>query len=344
MSGRGAGIEVVELDTGPMQVVVLPTRGMGIWQVVCDGVPFKWDSPVAGPVHPSLVPQDEPSGIGWLQGFDELLVRCGITSNGAPDFDEAGRLKYGLHGRIGNTPADRITCKQEADALVLAGDVHEKRLFFSNLRLTSRLRLLPGGRTLEIEDEITNLSASEATSQLLYHINVGAPVLAAGARLRVPFEQLAPKDAHAATDIPTWDRYREPAVGFAEQVHFFKPACDADGNASLMLTSPDDQQGMGLSFNVATLPYFIVWKNTAAMEDGYVTGLEPATNFPNTHSFEAQHDRVTKLLPGQSVTHRLSMCPLIGATSVSTFAEKVDAIVKDAGGAIQEQPNRDWSV
>ena len=45
-------------------------------------------SPVRGPVHPSFVPLFDPSGLGWLEGFDELLCRCGLESNGAPDFDE----------------------------------------------------------------------------------------------------------------------------------------------------------------------------------------------------------------------------------------------------------------
>ena len=36
----------------------------------------------------------EPSGLGWLDGFDELLVRCGLESNGAPEFDADGRVVY----------------------------------------------------------------------------------------------------------------------------------------------------------------------------------------------------------------------------------------------------------
>ena len=44
------------------------------------------------------------------------------------------------------------------------------------------------------------------------------------------------------------------------------------------------------------MPCFTVWKNTGAVEDGYVTGIEPATNYPNFKSFERQQGRV-KLLP-----------------------------------------------
>src|SRR5262249_55610 len=45
-------------------------------------------------------------------------------------------------------------------------------------------------------------------------------------------------------------------------------------------------------------PCFTVWKNTGAAEEGYVTGLEPATNFPNFKAFERRQGRVRTLPPG----------------------------------------------
>ena len=33
----------------------------------------------------------DPGGLGWLEGFDELFVRCGLDSNGPPLFDAQGR-------------------------------------------------------------------------------------------------------------------------------------------------------------------------------------------------------------------------------------------------------------
>ncbi len=84
--GLREGVDVVEVDNGRLRFVVVPTRGMGIWRASCQQVPLGWKSPVHGPVNPAFVPLWEPSGIGWLSGFDELLVRCGLESNGAPEF------------------------------------------------------------------------------------------------------------------------------------------------------------------------------------------------------------------------------------------------------------------
>ncbi|WP_417730001.1 aldose 1-epimerase family protein [Rosistilla oblonga] len=342
-SGRGAGIEVVQIDTGPMQVTLLPTRGMAIWQVICDGIPFKWNSPVDGPVHPSLVPVHDPGGIGWLEGFDELLVRCGLVSNGAPEFEESGRLRYPLHGRIANTPAERVWSEEVEGRCVVAGETHEKRLFFNNLTLTTRVSVAPGGREIEIEDTVSNHGSQPAETQMLYHINVGAPVLEEGAKLLLAYEELSPRNDHAASDIPTWDRYPGPKSGYQEQVHLFRVKSDAAGSTAMMLQSPGGQQGFGLSYDTSTLPYFIVWKNTAAHEDGYVTGLEPATNFPNPRSFEGERGRVATVPAGGSITHRVNLHPLVGQQNVDSFAEKVHALQGNDKPTVHQQPNPDWA-
>ena len=107
--GRREGVELIEINNGAIEITVVPSRGMGIRDVVAGDDRLGWRAPIQGPVHPRDVDLGEPSGLGWLDGFDELLVRCGLESNGAPEFDEQGRLLYPLHGKIANQPADEVT-------------------------------------------------------------------------------------------------------------------------------------------------------------------------------------------------------------------------------------------
>jgi hypothetical protein len=53
-----------------------------------------------------------------------------------------------------------------------------------------------------------------------------------------------------------------------------------------------------MGYAVAELPYLTLWKNTTALEEGYVTGLEPGTGFPSNRRIERQFGRVPKLAPG----------------------------------------------
>ena len=65
-----------------------------------------------------------------------------------------------------------------------------------------------------------------------------------------------------------------------------------------MLRAPGGDKAVVLRFRRTQLPCFTLWKNTRGLRDGYVTGLEPATNFPNPRPFEEARGRVVPLPPG----------------------------------------------
>ena len=53
--GKQEGVELVTLDNGKLQIVVIPTRGMGILEVTMGELRLGWDSPVKEVVHPSFI-------------------------------------------------------------------------------------------------------------------------------------------------------------------------------------------------------------------------------------------------------------------------------------------------
>ncbi len=282
-AGLSAGVDVVEVDNGAFRFTVLPNRGMGLWKAWLGALEIGWHSPIQGPVHPAFVPVEEPSGLGWLDGFDELLVRCGLESNGAPEHDPRGVLRYPLHGRIANLPANYLetSIDDETGEIRLSGEVKEARFLFRNLRLRSTIVTQVGQPGLRIEDEVMNEAGTPAEIQLLYHINIGQPLLGAGSRVVAPLKTLAPRDSRAAAEISTWDLYAPEQAGFAEQVYFTQLAANSAGETQVLLKNAHGSQGLSLRYPVQQLPYFVLWKNTGANVDGYVTGLEPATNLPN---------------------------------------------------------------
>ena len=345
IGGVADNVEVIEVDTGKCRVLILPTRGMSIWKVECDAVSFGWSSPISGPVHPAHVPVFDPSGLGWLEGFDELVVRCGLESNGAPEHDEAGRLVYPLHGRVGNLPANSLAVEiNEASGRVeVIGEVIESRLFFKRLRMRSRVRMNAGSASIELLDDVTNELSTATTIQLLYHINVGVPVLGEGATLEAPIAELAPKDALSAGEIDQWNEYGAPESGYSERVYFARLQPDDANETTTMLRSADGTKGLSVRFNTNGLPRFILWKNTGAESDGYVTGLEPATNYPNGRSFEEKEGRVVELGAGETASFRVNLCPLTDAESVKEASAKIDALRQESESQIHQTPRPGWS-
>lgn len=346
--GVSQGVHSIQLNNGKLAFQVLPTRGMSIrkafWKGESGVEEIGWNSPVRGPVHPQFVPLAEPSGLGWLDGFDELLVRCGLESNGAPEFDkETGRLQFPLHGRIGNTPARRVelTIDEDTDEISLTGWVDEIRFHFLKVTLKTTLRTKRNSTEFEIIDEVTNLSASEAEIQMLYHINFGLPLLDAGSQILAPVSTLVPRNAHAANGIASWNSFAAETPDFEEEVYFASLQADTDGKTMTMLKNAHGTKGIALRFNVQQLPCFTIWKNTTAAEDGYVTGFEPGTNFPNPRSFEASNARVVPLAPHGSAQFRIQFEYCANEASVAAAETQVSQL-QTFDPTIHSSPLDDW--
>jgi hypothetical protein len=346
--GLADGVVSVEIDNGRLQIDVLPTRGMGIWRVMPrDGeLPtVGWKSPVHGPVHPAFVDLGEPSGLGWLDGFDELFVRCGLESNGAPDFDEkTGRLTYPLHGRIANKPAHdvELTIDTDKQEIALRGVVEETRFHFLKLRMTSTITTKFGSSSFAVHDEVENFSASPTAIQILYHVNFGLPLLDAGSRVVAPVSKIVPRNARAASGIKTWDSYPAPEPGYEEMVYFFELNAADGGQTRTLLKNAHATRGVSLIFNKQQLPYFSLWKNTTGEPDGYVTGIEPGTNFPNPRSFETAKNRVVKLAPGQKQIFDVTMEVHGSPQEVSAAEAAVAKIQAGRQTQVFDQPQADW--
>ena len=342
VGGVRDGVVTVTVTDGDFSFTVVPTRGMSVHRAEYKGEFIGWDSPVNGPVHPSFVDVGEPSGLGWLDGFDELLCRCGLESNGAPEHDaETGRLVYPVHGRIGNKPAHTLTASIDGDEVTLTGITDEIRFHFLKVRLISEYKMKVGERGFRLKDTVENLSAGPAEIQLLYHINFGVPLLDAGSSVVAPIKTLVPRNDHAASGIDEWNRYGAPEPGFEEQVYFQELLADANGDTKTMLRNAHGTRGAALSFNTKQLPCQTTWKNTTAIADGYVTGIEPGTNFPNPRSFEGEHGRFTKIAGGGKTEFELAFEYLVD-DRVNVVESEINQLQVTHQPTIHKSPQDGW--
>ena len=343
--GLSDGVELVEVNNGKLRFHIVPTRGMGLRKAIVGDWTVGWKSPVRGPVHPAFVDLGEPSGLGWLDGFDELLVRCGLESNGAPEHDEkTGQLKYPLHGRIANKPAHSVKASfnEERQEISVTGIVEETRFHFLKLRMTSTYTTRLGSTTIAISDVIENLSASPAEMQLLYHVNFGVPLLDAGASVVGPFKTVVPRNDHAAKDLKSWNSYRAAEPGFEEQVYFADLWADGDDCTRTLLKNAHGTQGVSLYYDTRQLPCFSLWKNTTSEADGCVTGLEPGTNYPNPRSHEGKEGRVVKLAGGGKTSFELVMEILPTANEVAETEKVIAHVAAGRKPTLHDRPLTGW--
>jgi galactose mutarotase-like enzyme len=347
--GKQDGVDIITIDNGKLEMVIVPTRGMGIWSVTLGDVRLGWDSPVKEIVHPRYVNLDSRGGLGWLDGFGEWLCRCGLESNGLPGLDTIidntgaeSTVNLTLHGKIAYLPAQEVELivdDKPPHRITLRGRVAERMMFGPNLELKTSISTRPGTNTFRIADEIVNHAAGPAEFQLLYHTNFGPPLLEDGATFVGPVQSIAPRDARAAEGgLDAFARYQGPTQGYVEQVYFMKLYGDERNRTRIMLQNKEQDRAVSMGFNLDALPHMTIWKNTSATADGYVTGLEPGTNYPNARSIERKAGRVPKLDGGASFHAAIDVAIHVGAKRVSAAAQQIEAIRNDRATKIVEQP------
>jgi hypothetical protein len=267
--GKQDGCHLLHLDNGHLSMSIIPTRGMSIYKGRCGDVDLGWQSPIKEIVHPNYVNLVDRQGFGFLDGFNEWFVRCGMVSNGAPY--EGGTL----HGRVANTPASflKVTIeKTQPHAISVYGVVYERALYNEKLKLETWLTTLPGANWINVSDRITNLSAKQAEIEMLYHINYGIPFLEEGSQLVLPVDTMAPRDKGAQKGIDNWNTYPKPNIDAEEKVYFFKLHTNEAGETINLLKNKEGTKGIWQQYKQKSLPCFTLWKNSQALEDGYVTG------------------------------------------------------------------------
>jgi hypothetical protein len=349
--GRQEGVRLVHLDNGKLKITLIPTRGLGILEVRAGDLRLGWDSPVKEVVHPRHVNLASRGGLGWLEGFNEWMVRCGLENNGqaGPDrlvnnVGDTVVIDLPLHGKIANIPAQEVEVAVQTAPpyrIAVRGRVLETMLFGPKLELAAELSTEPGSDRFRMRDVVTNKGAQEQEFQMLYHANFGKPLLDAGARLVAPLSEVTPYNANAARDAKKYDEFLGPTAGYVEQVYLLKPRADQRGRTTVLLHNHAGDRGASLSYSLKELPYLTLWKNTGAEPDGYVIGIEPGTNYPNRRELERKHGRVPKLEPGGRYEMTIDFGVHAGKEAVRGVVGEIAAIQEDAAVKVNTSPQKE---
>lgn len=116
-----------------------------------------------------------------------------------------------------------------------------------------------------------------------------------------------------------------------------------DGYARAMLVNKSLDKAVAHIFSIKELPYFTLWKNTAAEENGYVVGLEPGTGFPNTKCFERKNGRIIRLGSKEKYRVQFNVSVYLGKSSVKEAIDRVESIRDGVKPIIYKEPIKEFS-
>jgi hypothetical protein len=110
-----------------------------------------------------------------------------------------------------------------------------------------------------------------------------------------------------------------------------------------MLRNRTGDKGVALRFATTQLPAFTLWKNTGGRNEGFVTGLEPATNYPNPKPIEKARGRVVTLPVGGSTVVETILEVFKTREDVAVIEAEIQTLQKQGVPTIHREPVEPFS-
>lgn len=302
VGGKGDGMRLLQVKNGKgLEFTVSADRCADISRLSFRGVNMGYFSP-CGYVAPAYY---DGVGEGFLKSFTAgFLTTCGLNEVGVP-CEDAGEI-LPLHGTIGNTPAEHIYWEKDEKEMRIHAVVKDERIFSHKLVLKRMITCSLEENVITIRDEVINEGDTEYPVMLLYHMNMGYPLLSEHAKLYVPSCKVRPRNDRAAEGLCSWNRMQKPEAQFEEQCYFHE--FGKEGLAAIY--NPKISQGLAIRFDAENLPFFTEWKMMGQRD--YVLGLEPGNCYPDGRARMREEGRLTILPPGESVEYEVQISMIAG--------------------------------
>ena len=318
-----AQTRAVELVNGPLRLTALADKCLDVAEFSYRGVNFSFLS------KPGLQGRNQydtngdealrsiMGGLFFTAGLENICAPCTI-----------GGRDYPMHGRIRTTPAEHLCAdarwEGEDYILEISGEMREAELFGENLVLRRRLRTVYGEKSFALRDEIENQGFRDEPLMLLYHINIGYPLLDEGTRLYLPTRSVTPREELSAPQVGRWNVMDAPKDNEPEYVFIHEPIADEKGTVRACVVNEKLSLGLMIAYDTANLPYFMEWKSTASGD--YVLGLEPANSSVYGRPFHEERGDLRRLAPFAKETNELRFTVLDGEEEIAAALAAVRAL------------------
>lgn len=301
--GAAEGVRAWQVRTGGgLRFAVRLDRGLEISEAEYLGVPYGWETGV-GPAHPRSIGGGPDR---WLKLYaGGLMTLGGLDQIGEPCTDQGQH--YGLHGEVALLAAH--DCGYRVDwqerEIRLWGTLRQGTPTRECLQLRREIVAPIGGSSIEIIDRVSNEGHQEAAHMILYHLNLGYPLLDVGSRFVAPI-----MSSHG------WDAASEAHLSFSrtvpemngEEYVFGHQVTARDGWATAALVN--ERLGEGGSFcavrwRTDTLPF--LWQWLSLRRGTWVMGIEPANGDIGGRKLSRERKTLCQLAPGEVVQHRVQL-------------------------------------
>lgn len=298
VGGKGDGIRLLEINNGSgISATISLDRNADLSRLRFKGMNLGYFSP-CGYVAPAYY---ESTGANWLKSFTAgFLTTCGLQAVGSPCVDNGEELP--LHGSIANTPVDQVRYYEEDDKLVVKTRTLDEGIFARKLRLYRTYTFPIGKNYFTYSDTIENTGDKEEPVEVLYHMNMGYPLLDEDSIVNIDSCNVVARDRHAAEDIDNWSKMEKPTTGYVERCYYHTMKTAA-GHASIF--QPKAGIGVAIDYDSSILDCFVEWKMMGVRD--YVLGLECGNALPDGRDIMRDQGILKFLKPGHKLTYTVKI-------------------------------------
>ncbi len=293
--GKGKGMTLLQIRNGKgLEITLTPDRCLDISRLTFRGDNIGFFAP-SGYVAPQYYDKE---GAGFLKSFTAgFMTTCGISAVGSPCVDNGEVLP--LHGNISHTPCESYSYTENDQEICVVGHIRDASLFGNSYVLTRSLRISKVDNAFFFRDTVRNIGNTPAPCMLLYHINIGYPMLSENSRVTIPHKSMQARNAHAEEHIKKALSMEKPQEGYEECCYYYDVK-ESDGIATVGIDNPNIKKTLQISFDKSELNFFTQWKMMGIGE--YVLGLEPGNCSPDGRNVMRQKGTLVELNPGDEYT------------------------------------------
>ena len=252
--GRGKGLEVIDCDNGRLRFLLNVSKACDMMQLFDRGQNMTFIS------KNGFIKRELPFAKRFEGG---MLYTCGLDSVGDREgFDE--------HGSFHNIPAEVICAECNENGILVEAMIRDTEVCGKNLILRRRIFTEIGSDCVTVQDSLTNAACRAEDYCLLYHVNVGYPMIDDGVRVVSDTTELLSRTPWAEENIATACEITQPAPNMEETCYYLKVQ-----KPEVSLINEKIGKKFTVSYSGDTLPDFLLWKNMTSGD--YAVGLEPCT-------------------------------------------------------------------
>lgn len=295
VGGKADGMRILQVENGKgLNFEISLDRCGDISKLSVGGDNMGYFAP-CGYVSPKYY---EKKGNGFLKSFTAgFFTTCGFDAVGSPCTDNGEELP--LHGTISNTPCESWYSFVEGDKIFIRLKVRDASLFSHKFVLEREYVCSLLKNEICLTDKIKNIGTSSEPFEVLYHCNMGYPLLSETAEVKIPSKGVEPRNEHAKEGIENCLVMEKPQRGYEEKCYYHA----LSGDTCVSIYNKSINKGVNIKYNAEELKYFTEWKMMG--EGEYVLGLEPGNCLPDGRDVMRKKGILEEIAPNEEKVYHI---------------------------------------